>query len=237
MKTKLALLATSAIAALAIATPADAAGSSWYLSLSGGGNWINDNDFTTTGVAVGTLQDTFLFNSESETGYVIGGAVGLSLNSVMQGLRVEAEVAYRQNQVDGIWASDTVVTDPTGNDSGVLDFDHSTLAVMANVWYDFDVGGVKPYIGGGIGWAETDVDGTFIGGTVPAFNVGDNGFAWQAGAGVNFQVAPSVQLGVGYRYFAGPETAIGAPDPAANSLTSDLDSDNHSAVVTLTFGM
>ena len=232
MKTKLALLATTALAALAIATPANAAGSGWYVSLTGGANWLNDNDFVTA-----SAPDTFLFNSESETGYVIAGAVGYSLANVAPGLRVEAEVAYRQNQVDGIWASDNVITDPTGTDSGVLDFDHSTLSVLANVWYDFDMGGVRPYVGGGIGWADTDVDGTFLGGSVPAFNVGDNGFAWQLGAGVNFQVAPNVQLGVGYRYFAGPETTISAPEPANNVLTGDLDSDNHSAVATLTFGM
>jgi hypothetical protein len=36
MKTKLALLATTALAALAIATPANAAGSGWYVSVTGG---------------------------------------------------------------------------------------------------------------------------------------------------------------------------------------------------------
>ena len=45
MRTKLALLATTTLAALAIATPAEAAGSGWYVSLTGGANWLNDNDF------------------------------------------------------------------------------------------------------------------------------------------------------------------------------------------------
>lgn len=233
MRTKLALLATTALAAMAIATPAEAAGSGWYLSLTGGGNWLDDNSFS-----VAAAPDTFVFNSESDTGYIIAGAVGLSLGNMMQGLRVEAEVAYRQNQVDGAWTSDTAAGAPNPGDVGTLDYDHTTLSVLANAWYDFDVIGFKPYVGGGLGWADVEVDGAYLLSLLPSprpLNFSDSGFAWQLGAGVNFQVAPSMQLGIGYRYMSGPEVTILGPDPD-NTVPGTIDSDNHAAVLTLTFG-
>jgi opacity protein-like surface antigen len=153
---------------------------------------------------------------------------------MVPGLKVEAEVAYRQNKVDGLW---TTINDTAGTtDSGTLDYDHSTLSVMANVWYEFDLAGVKPYLGGGIGWADVEVDGAYIGTVGGPLNFSDDGFAWQAGAGVNFQVAPNIQLGVGYRYMEGPEVTI-LPPLAGNTVTGDLENDNHSGVVTLTFGL
>ncbi|MCE9521338.1 MAG: outer membrane beta-barrel protein [Alphaproteobacteria bacterium] len=229
MRTKLALLATTALAVMAVAAPAQAAGSGWYLSLSGGANWLNDNDFVASNGV-----DTVTFNSESDTGFFIGGAVGYSLGQlVTPGLRVEVEVAYRQNQVDGDWASTT----GGENDSGLLDYDHSTTSVMANAWYDFDVGGLKPYVGGGIGWADVNVDGNYVGALDPILDYSDDGFAWQVGGGINFQVAPNMQLGLGYRYFSGPDVTILAPNLPTNTLTQDLEYDNHTVLATISFGM
>jgi opacity protein-like surface antigen len=108
---------------------------------------------------------------------------------------------------------------------------------MANVWYDFDVGGFRPYVGGGIGWADVEVDGAYITSPSPVIDSSDDGFAWQLGGGINFQVSPNVQLGFGYRYFSGPEVTILAPDLPANTLTPELDYENHTAMATLTFGM
>lgn len=227
MQKKSALLATTAFAALAFAAPAHAAGSGWYVNLTGGGNWLDDNDF-----AVSAAGDTLTVNTESDAGWVVSGAIGYSLaKMVTPGLRVEVEVGYRENAVDGDWASSD-----GGADAGLIEYDHSALSVMANVWYDFDVGGVRPYVGGGIGWADVEVDGNFLSGDVPAFSYSDDGFAWQAGGGINFDVSPNMQLGVGYRYFQGPEVTLFAPS-LANSAGGDLEHDNHSGVVTLTFLM
>ncbi len=225
MKTKTVLLATTALAALAFTAPANAAG--WYASLTGGANWQDDDGFFAA-----NGPDTLTFASNSDTGFVIAGAIGYSLTNVAPGLRVEAELSYRQNSNDGLWSTTT----GGEGDAGTLDFDHSATAVLANVWYDFDVGGVRPYVGGGIGWADVEVDGTYVGGTLPAIDFSDDGFAWQAGAGINFAISPNMQLGVGYRYFSGPEVTVLAPF-GLNSAASDLDYDNHAAVVTLTFGM
>jgi OmpA-OmpF porin, OOP family len=254
MQTKTALLASSAVAALGLAAPADAAGN-FYVSVYGGANWLQDSSFADSAVT-GVIPTTpttsvFAFANDADTGFIVGGAVGMSLNQFMQGLRVEAEVGYRQQNVNGVFSSAIITTvggptTPSTSAYGLLDYDHSTLSVMANVWYDFNVGGVTPYIGGGIGWAQTEVEGNYLvtgpgaPGAVP-FSFDDNGFAWQVGAGVNFDIAPNMKLGVGYRYFEGPEVTIlapGATTPApANLLTGEVDDQNHSVLVNLTIGL
>ena len=226
MRTKTILLASGAVAALSLAAPAHAAGN-FYVTAFGGANWLNDEAF----VAFTTPSTTFAFAGDADTGFIVGGAVGMSLNQMFAGLRGEVEVAYRQQDVDGAWLSATT----GGTTSGALNYDQSTFSIMANLWYDFAVGGVRPYVGGGIGWARTEVDGNF-GPTLP-FDLDDSGFAWQLGAGVNFDISPNMMLGVGYRYFDGPEVTIGAPFPLTNPLTGDLESENHSAIVSLTFTM
>jgi OOP family OmpA-OmpF porin len=245
MQTKTALLASSAVAALGLAAPANAAGN-FYVSVFGGANFLQDDSFVATVTNVGattTTVETFAFDSKPDTGFIVGGAVGMSLNQFMQGLRVEAEVAYRQQNVKGPWAVTTFTTTGGGSGTttaaGILDYDQSSLSVLANVWYDFNVGGVSPYIGGGIGWARTELDGNF-GVVTPAPGVlplsfDDSGFAWQLGAGVNFDIAPNMKLGVGYRYFEGPDVTV--TSPLVGLVSRDVEDQNHSVLVNLTFGL
>jgi hypothetical protein len=46
-----------------------------------------------------------------------------------------------------------------------------------------------------------------------------------------------MKLGIGYIYFSGPEVTLLPPDITNNQAAGELDYENHSAVVTLTFGM
>jgi opacity protein-like surface antigen len=228
MKTKIALLASTAIAACALAAPVQAAG--WYVSVLGGGNWNDDHSFfaaTDTTISADTLS----WSSDNDTGFVVGGAVGMSFSNVASGLRAEVEVAYRQSNADGAW---TTFTSIGGVSSGLLDYDFSNFSVLANAWYDFDIGGFKPYIGGGLGWAHAEADGDFTTGIPGPFEFEDDGFAWQLGAGINFDISPNVKLGVGYRYFDGPDVAVSGP---VSFATGDLDNENHSVLVNVTFGM
>jgi len=233
MKTKAILLASSAVAALSLAAPAQAAGN-WYVSVFGGANWSEDHSFSVA-TSTTTSADTLTWSTDSDTGWIVGGAVGLSLAQLAPGLRVELEASYRENSVDGLWASN--ITTPTVVSSGALDIDHSTFAVMANAWYDFTIVGVNPYIGGGIGWAETELEGTYLGAFPAAvpFSFEDSGFAWQAGAGIKFDISPNMKLGVGYRYFDGPEVTVIAP--GTNTATAEVDNENHTVLVDLTFNM
>jgi opacity protein-like surface antigen len=61
----------------------------------------------------------------------------------------------------------------------------------------------------------------------------NSGFAWQLGLGFNYEVGPGVDVGLGYRYFDGPEdsTRVRGNHGSANAV---LDNENHSVMVNLT---
>ena len=227
MRMKRILLASSALAVLAGAQQANAA-SDMYVSVFGGANFISD------AAAAATYYSTSSISIDGDTGFVIGAAIGTKLDNWAKGLRAEVEVSYRRNDAGGLW------TTSSGSTGGFHDSNLSTFAILANVWYDIDIGSkVRPYIGGGVGWGRTQSEGAFIqtftsSGTVTPnldFSAsGDNsGFTWQLGAGFNYEVAPDVDVGLGYRYFNGPEfTYFGR---------ADLDNENHAVQVNLTVGI
>src|SRR5260221_3251733 len=152
MRTKTTLLVSTAIGALALTSPAQAAGP-FYVSVMGGANFLQDDSFRAV-TSPTSSANTLAFHPNSDTGFIVSAAVGVHLDQVLSGLRVEAEGAYRKNHVKGTWQSNTGT--PTSISSGTLDYDHSTWSVLANAWYDFNIGSaLKPYVGGGICWAET----------------------------------------------------------------------------------
>jgi opacity protein-like surface antigen len=235
MRTKTTLLVSTAIGALALTSPAQAA-RPFYVSVMGGANFLQDDSFHAV-TSPTASADTLAFHPNSDTGFVVSAAVGMHLDQVLSGLRVEAEGAYRKNQVHGNWRSNTGT--PTSFSSGKLDYDHSTWSVLANAWYDFNIdSALKPYVGGGIGWAETRLKGTYKGSFAvnPNFDFSKDGFAWQAGAGVNYALTPNIDLGVGYRYFSGPDVTVHS-DLGANSAAGSISSNNQSVLVSLTFGL
>jgi OmpA-OmpF porin, OOP family len=231
MKTKAALLASSALLALALTAPAQAG--NFYVTLLGGVNVLNDEGFAASNSTFTT--STLVFSPDSNSGFVVGGAVGLDLDQYMNGLRVEVEVAYRHNQVDGAWTSNSGATPGW---SGSFDFDHTTFSVLANAWYDFEIGGLMPYFGGGIGWARTNVDGAYLAPANVAFDLDDSGFAWQAGAGVRFNIAPKATMGIGYRYLQAREVTILSPselNAGPNTSRGEVGSGNHSVIVDVSY--
>jgi opacity protein-like surface antigen len=189
------LLASAAIAILASAGQAQAR--DLYISVLGGANWWEDQS------QAGGESNTVI-SFETNTGFVLGGAVGLHLDNWLRGLRTEVEASYRRNNFDGHWVN-------TETSSGAVDGSVSTFALMANVWYDIDLGSrLKPYLGGGAGWSRSHVDvviltssgATRSGEGTDAFDV--SGFSWQLGAGVNYEVMPGVDVGLGYRFRVDP---------------------------------
>jgi opacity protein-like surface antigen len=222
------LLASVAIAAVSLVSAQGASAGNYYVNVSGGANWLHDDSFFKTTAASDT---TFSFDNNTQVGFLLSAAVGMPLDNVLPGLRAEGEFAYRENDVRGFWSTSTL----TGGDTGPLDYQHSTYSIMANAWYDFAVMGLNPYVGGGIGWAHTNVDGTFVG-KAGSLSESDGGFAWQLGAGLTFNVLPNTKINIGYRYFEGPDVSIKAPY-SGNPLTGDVNSQNDSITVGFTFGL
>lgn len=187
---------------LAMLLSGNANAKGFYVGGYGGANWGSfsvDNDFVT---------------AESDVGYVIGGVVGTSIDS-LPGVRVELDLNYRSNDIDTLICDDIplIVTDETG-------------ALVANVAYDIPVkvGGLHPYVMAGLGFGKRTVSIDYTG-----YEVENTGLVWQAGAGFNTEVADGVQLGVGYRYFDAPDFDI-APTGGYHDAGS-----NHSLIASVNF--
>ena len=218
-------LLASVAAAAVFASSGQAQARDFYVSVLGGANWWPDQTRVTT-----AFGSTTAFHFNADTGFVLGGAVGVHLDNWLHGLRAELEASYRRNKLNGNWTS-------TSGSTGAITGHVSTFALMANVWYDIDCGSkFKPYVGGGAGWARSHFDavrftasGSSTSGRT-AFDV--NGFAWQLGAGVNYEVMPGVDLGLGYRFMVDPRLHLGGEGIGEQSIT--LDNHSHSVALSLT---
>jgi outer membrane protein OmpA-like peptidoglycan-associated protein len=96
------------------------------------------------------------------------------------GFRAEAELAYRNNEVDN-WNDDASVT-----------------SLMFNLYYDFNRDGmIQPYIGAGIGYGRLEF-----------LDQDDSSMAWQAMVGAAVVLSPQWDLDIGYRYFQMPDASL-----------------------------
>jgi len=195
-----------------------------YISGNVGAVFVQDADLTETGPGVsGTGEFEF------DTGYGVNAALGYSLD----GLRLEAELSYRQADFDQLSVDSITVAGftITGLGSFDVDGDTSALGLMGNVWYDFDTGGkLRPFIGGGIGLARVDIDVASVGGAPVGLSDHDYVFAYQAGAGVGYEISSNTVATLGYRFF-------GTSDPEFNSggFTDETEVRTHNIELGLRF--
>jgi opacity protein-like surface antigen len=148
----------------------------FYVGAFGGGNFLSD--YHHHGV-----------KTSFDAGYLAGGNIGYSLD---EGMRVEGEFTYRNNKINCVRCA--------GQKNKHLHTHLSTYSLMANGYYDFNCGlfDIKPYVGGGIGyaWNETRAQVRNI------HVVGkDKGFAWQAMAGASYNLYCNVKVNAEYRFF------------------------------------
>jgi opacity protein-like surface antigen len=225
------LLASAAVAALASSGQADAG--DFYVSVLGGANWFADQSVLIT-------ESTDVnFDYEGDTGFIVGGAIGVHLDKWAHGLRAELEATYRRNDLNGHWIS-------SGNDTGAIEGNVSTFALMVNVWYDIDIGQkFVPYVGGGAGWARHHAEIALLdsGGTLRSngtTQLENSGFNWHIGVGFNYPVSPGVNVGVGYRYGSDPnltgfkEGGEFGGEGFGGEGNYSVDNENHSVAINLT---
>jgi opacity protein-like surface antigen len=189
---RLAAILCLAASALATAAPAQAQ-TYWRVDV----GWsrakdkanFKDNDFDAAGViwASPSAEPAVLNNFDDSS--IIGGGVGYRLTSALRG---DVTLAYRgfYNLNDSTFEADYHVR-------------LTSTTLMVNGYYDFTAGGVRPYLGAGIGWARNETDrlsqdfrlgfaNTFGGAAT------ENGaVALMAGVGIPFR---GVTLDIGYRY-------------------------------------
>lgn len=186
----------AAVAALLLVTTASAEGS--YVSVYGGANW--DDVINAPGVS-------------DNAGYVVGGTVGTSVKSV-PGLRIEADLSFRRNDID----LDVCVP---------LKVAHETTAVLVNAVYELPlkVGPVQPValVGIGLGHSEATLE------SISLARVENTGFAFQLGAGLETSLTDDIKLGVGYRFLKTEPLEVFGQELS--------DGSNHSVVASLRFAL
>ena len=152
-----------------------------------------------TEIADGT---SYGWDTEFDGGYGLSGEVGLRYG---YGLRSGIEITYTKADVDthggvtvggaGIDGVDAAVLTGSAEQLGATvgdvvsagEGDISGLGVFANAYYDFNTEGrLQPYLGGGVGFMDVDVDYSPSG--VGIVDGGETKFAWQLKAGATWRV-------------------------------------------------
>jgi outer membrane protein OmpA-like peptidoglycan-associated protein len=177
------LLAAAALAVLPVAGQAQTLQyPGFYIGVMGGANWLLNTNVTLGGVST---------SASPNTGFLAGGMLGYDF----VGPRVELEGSYREN-------TNTLNVNAFG--VGSVGFRHSEVAVMANLYYDFNAGGViVPYIGAGVGVGFTNA-------TAGAGQSNSTNFAYQGMAGLGWNIDPMFRLNLEGRYH-------GTSNPTVNS--------------------
>jgi len=141
---------------------------------------------------------------EYDTGGRVDAAVGYALN---QYLATDFEVGINAAKIDnaqGYFSADSRIYN---------------LPFMANVTLSCPIPHciVTPYVGAGAGGADVvfDTDGFSDGVTTVRGSENDVVFAWQAYAGLRFQLSQRISLGVGYKYFNTEDPSFSYP-PSPN---------------------
>lgn len=215
-KTSLVLFSLIALAAMAPLASAEG----FYISGFGGTTWANDFDAD---------SDHVDFHASPDTGYAVGVAFGTHVN-FLPGARVEMEASWRHSELSGLL---TVC----GNDDP-LNGSTGTFAAMINGIYQVNVGGFQPYVLGGAGYGLRRVvlEPTPDNWTTTSSGAEDQGFVWQVGGGVEYPIADGVLVGVGYRYFVGPEVNKTVTYNGKDAFF-ESDGDEHHALVTARFAL
>ena len=147
---------------------------------------------------------------DAETGFGLSGAAGYRFDDA----RIELEIAYNNNNVEGITVNDL--------DEIPLDGDIESFQFMLNGYYDVPTQSrFSPYIGGGIGVATLTVDDVEV--DVPGLGnlaLDDTGasFVFQVKAGVGYEISDRASAFLGYRLY-------GLPGQNFEAFEADFDAD------------
>jgi opacity protein-like surface antigen len=189
--------------------------SDWYVSVFAGGVQTKTN---------WNLENSSQYMIDHKKGFTIGGAIGTHL---APGLRTELELSYARSALDNY---NTNTSSGDGPATGHLEQGF----LLANIWKDFDLGMVTPYIGGGIGFGLAKFDHANFNGDIASNDTG-YGFAGQFGLGARMALSDNVSLDLGYRF----KSIVDALIIGGNDLTSnsEIASTNHVVQLGLNYGL
>lgn len=182
-----------------------AAQAQFYLGAQGGLSIQDEGD---------AREDNVEGDIDFSEGFAVGalGGYRFGLNDNLS-LDVEAEVTYRDNDVDDVTVSGVDLD---------ADGDLTSFAFMANGWLNWHVGsGFSPYIGGGVGVLHVELEDLNIVG-INLDDDSDTVVAGQLGAGVAYAVTENVELSLDYRFLI-------ADDADFNDTETEIE--NHSIML------
>lgn len=150
-------------------------GDDYYISVWGGGNAPFNN------------------HPKLDTGWYVGGAIGLRCSPCM---RYDVSFDYLSNDLDRHTSGNEEYSSSSHKDSV------NKYVVLANAYYDFQACGCfVPYVGAGVGYAYTSDNHhhNFDNSDSSSHHNHKNAFAWQVGAGVNYDITECWSAALSYR--------------------------------------
>jgi len=194
-----------------------------YLRVEGG--WNTMDNLSASGAGIG-----FPISASMSDGYIAGGALGYNVGPFLFGgnFRVELGLDYRSNDISRVRAGGVALAGSTGS--------VDNLAGMVNGIVDLpiDLGGIKPYLGAGAGFASVSLSHVGAAGFLLS-NDTDTVPAIQGIAGAKYDLTPNWAVGVEYRFLAGFNMRFHSPVLATDFSTSDYHSHSVLASITYTF--
>ena len=207
MKTSVLRLAL-AVALFSVATHAFSQDGGLYLSAGMMATFAGPQDFE---VGAKPAENADFTAIRKGTGTFDVGILGFraAVGYRIFGFRPEAEVSYRQLKLSGFEYTSLpglagTALDALNESIKVEAGDLKLLGVMANIWFDIDTGSaVLPYLGGGVGLGHITLDNrSRLGSLLQEFPESSaSAFAFQAGAGVGFDIGAGVTISLGYRLY------------------------------------
>lgn len=208
MKKPVSLLAALFLCLLTV--PAIAAQPGYYIGANAGVMIPETSRFTVAGTDVAITYDA---------GFTASAIGGYKFNN---GIRLEGEINGRSATTSKLEALGTS-----------LKYDSTVSAVggMANAYYDISTGtSFTPYVGGGIGVAylfTSDSTVNAVGTTIPVYkNSGSAVLAYQAAAGIAYDITKHVTLDLGYRYYGTTTARLEYATPPAGNDKVTFNSHN-----------
>ncbi len=223
--------------------PALAAGSGPYIGARGGLNFQSGtssfNDTVVTGLPPIIFTSTVTATSvDTDTGFNASFIGGYSFGNLgMFSPRFEAEFGYLSNNADTsnsnvvstfvFFGPPIITTTNSTNDDTNGEF--NARYGLASILLDIPVGGpFTPFIGGGVGYANTRFNNITPQTGASVGNVSANGedtvFAWSLTAGASYALTKNISLDLSYRYLRFDSIETGSTN---NTSINTNDVDNH----------
>jgi len=189
----------------------------FYVSGNVGISSASDSDWTDTWTGASASGSTSYDNGAKLT-----GAVGHSFGN----MRLEGELSYSKNDLDSMEVKSITVAGAVYTGSAVFNAtgDATSLGFMANGYYDFETDSKwTPFLMAGLGAARQSLDIKSVGGVTVTYDESDTVFAYQAGAGVAYEISPTLDLGLSYRYSASADPTF---DDGVDKIKSEFKTHN-----------